>query len=303
MILRELAESELLARMRGAGIVLSTGPFVVRIGSSIRELAAPMRLLYGDHSLAREDGVVDADVRIDPPPSLRRWIAPQVIAYIDGERPFHPFPRRLAFPMLEWVLNWCLFNRPHQYLILHAAVVERGGRALLLPGEPGAGKSTLCAGLILRGWRLLSDEVAIVRPSTGELLAVPRPVALKEESLEVIRSFEPAAVLGPSFPETRKGTVTHLRPPPDSVFRSHEAATARWIVFPRYETGAETRLQSVRKAETLLRAGRNGFNYSLLGAAGFESLADLVDACDGYDLVYGRLHEAVEHLTALAKVV
>ncbi len=301
MILRELSESAQFARLRGAGIVLDTGPFSVRIRGSIPELAGPMRLLYGNHTIASEGAIVDADVRIEPPPSLRRWFARQVVAYIDGERPFHPFPRRLAFPMLEWVLNWCLFNRPHQYLVLHSAAVERGGRALLLPGEPGAGKSTLCAALILRGWRLLSDEVAIVRPSTGEILAVPRPVALKEESLDVIRAFEPSAMLGPSFPETRKGTVTHLQPPADSVDRSRETAAPRWIVFPRHAAGAPASLQAVRKAETLLRAGRNGFNYSLLGAGGFESLADVVSGCDGYDLVYGDLGEAVRRLAELAK--
>lgn len=301
MILRDLPETEHLARLRGAGIVLDTGPFVVRVRSSLRELLDPMRVLYGYHSLAREDGISDADIRIDPPRSLRRFIAPQVVSYIDGETPFHPFPRRLAFPMMEWVLNWCLFNRPHHYLILHAAVVELGGRSLLLPGAPGAGKSTLCAGLILRGWRLMSDEVAIIRPSSGEILAVPRPVALKDESLAVIRNFEPGAVLGPSFPETRKGTVTHLLPPPDSVLRSHETATARWIVFPRHEEGAPARLRAVSRAETLLRAGKNGFNYSVLGAKGFESLADLVAGCDGYDLAYGELEEAVERLTALTK--
>ncbi len=301
MILRDLAEPEILTRLRGAGLVLSTGPFDVRVRSSVADLAAPIRLLYGYHALAPDEGIVDAEVRIDPPPSPRRWIVPQVVSYVDGSRPFHPFPRRLAFPMLEWVLNWCLFGRPHQFLLLHAAVVERGGRALLLPGVPGAGKSTLCAGLILRGWRLLSDEVAIIRPATGELVPVPRPVALKEESLEVVRRFEPSAVFGPSYPETRKGTVTHLQPPPDSVLRSGEAAAARWIVFPQYEAGAAVRLAEIRKPETLLRAAKNGFNYSLLGATGFEILAGLVDACDGFDLAYGDLDATVDRLGGLAE--
>jgi hypothetical protein len=43
-------------------------------------------------------------------------------------------------------------------------VLERGGRALLLPAPSGSGKSTLCAGLAFNGWRLLSDELALLDP-------------------------------------------------------------------------------------------------------------------------------------------
>ena len=70
----------------------------------------------------------------------------------------------------------CIRDR---YLIIHAAVVERNGFALLLPAPPGSGKSTLCAGLIHHGWRLLSDELALIDPETATLQAIPRPVSLK----------------------------------------------------------------------------------------------------------------------------
>ena len=64
--------------------------------------------------------------------------------------------------MLEWGLNWCVAGHAHQYLMLHAAALERNGRAVILPGDPGAGKSTLTAALMLSGWRLLSDEITLV---------------------------------------------------------------------------------------------------------------------------------------------
>ena len=69
---------------------------------------------------------------------------------------------------------------------MHAAVFERDSSAVVLPGPSGVGKSTLCAALVARGWRLLSDEVAMIRPQDGLLQPYPRPISLKNESIEMI---------------------------------------------------------------------------------------------------------------------
>jgi len=51
------------------------------------------------------------------------------------------------------------------WLAIDAVVVEREGRALVLIGEAGCGKSTIAAHLLGRGWRLLADGVAFVDAS------------------------------------------------------------------------------------------------------------------------------------------
>jgi HprK-related kinase A len=219
--------------------------------------------------------------------------------FVDGQHAFAAFPRRHALPMLEWAMNWCVFSRPNQYLLLHAAVVERGGRALLLPGRPGAGKSTLAAGLVLRGWRLLSDEVTVLPPGTTEVVPVPRPVGLKNGSIDVIRRFHAGAVLGPSTPGTRKGTVAHMAPPDESVARGTETARPRWIVFPRFDPRAPAELRQVSRPEAFLRVAQQSFNYSVLGTAGFETLAAVFDRCTCHTLTYGMLDDAVSVLESL----
>jgi len=70
-----------------------------------------------------------------------------------------------------------------RYLLLHASVVERDGRALLMTGISGAGKSTLAALLGARGWRLMGDEFALVDPKTGMIHAFPRLVSLKNDAI------------------------------------------------------------------------------------------------------------------------
>ena len=81
---------------------------------------------------------------------LRRHLRPQAILRCDGRVPFKPLPMAQAMPMLEWGLNWVISSHAHDCLVLHAAVVERDGQALVLAADPGSGKSTLCAALVHR---------------------------------------------------------------------------------------------------------------------------------------------------------
>ena len=69
------------------------------------------------------------------------------ISIINGDRPFYPLPGNLAGAGLEWGLNWCVGNQAHRWVAVHAAVLERNGRTMILSAESGAGKSTLCAAL------------------------------------------------------------------------------------------------------------------------------------------------------------
>ena len=54
---------------------------------------------------------------------------------------------------------------------LHASCVVRGGRAVLISGRSGSGKSDLALRLIDRGASLVSDDYTMVRRVNGRLLA------------------------------------------------------------------------------------------------------------------------------------
>lgn len=300
MIVAELPAGELPRRLAGPGLRVRTGPVLTEIRSRHPAIPQGIELLYAEHEIEEAPGFADFHVRLVPPPGLRRWVAPQMLFQFDGFPPFLPLPAAQAFPMMEWGLNWCVSANCHQYLIIHAAVVERGGRALVLPAPPAAGKSTLCAGLVSRGWRLLSDELTLIEPSTRRIVPIPRPVSLKNASIEVIRGFAPEAVLGPTVRDTLKGAVAHMKPPAESVRRAAETAVPRWIVQPRYEAGASTRLAPMARGPAFMHLADSAFNYSLHGRRGFELLADVVQACECYHFTYSRLDEALALFAKLA---
>ncbi|CRI63024.1 hypothetical protein THIOKS11120013 [Thiocapsa sp. KS1] len=133
-------------------------------------------------------------------------------------------------------------------VFVHAAVVQREGRAFLLAAPSGSGKSTLCWALLHHGFRLMSDELAPVDPETLRIKPFPLAVTLKAQppqccplpasTLETYRShYIPIDAL-PSAPATESAPIgailfvdyasSHAVP----VFRKLSAAEAASRLYP-----------------------------------------------------------------------
>jgi HprK-related kinase A len=280
--------------LEGPGVTLDVGAAIISVRSDLPELASVLQIVYGELPYQADPGFCDVRVRLRRRRGLRGRFRPQVDLLVDGKYPFDPFPADTPLPLLEWGANWCIGSRCNQHLLLHAGVVERDGRAVLLPALPGSGKSTLTAALTTRGYRLLSDEFGVVRLNDGHLLPMLRPIALKNDSIDVIRAYAPNAVLGPVYPKTRKGSVAHLAPDAVSVLRRKEAARPVLILFPRFERGSPVMLERMPESRAFSRVSVNSFNYGLLGPDAFEAVGRLIDTCDAYRFQYGDLNEAIE---------
>ncbi len=298
MQLKDLSLAEIKARLL-TGLPIVTGPFTFHIKSRLHDVAKGLSRLYGDFSLA-EGPFADFHVRIDALHGPRRLYRPQVQFWLDGHTPFKPLPLDQAFAMLEWGMNWCIAGHAHHYLMLHAAVLERNDRALIMPGDPGAGKSTLTAALMLDGWRLLSDEIALIDREDGLLYGLARPVSLKNASIDLIQNHSSHAVMGQVAHDTHKGSVAHLRPSTLSLKRVATPVRPAWIVFPRWQAQAQAGFTPHAKSAAFLHLASHAFNYSLLGPLGFQLVTTLMDACECRDFTYSRLPDALELFAELA---
>jgi HprK-related kinase A len=279
---------------------MSAPPFTFRIRSASRPLADALFRAYGDYQLCEPDSFIDFDLSVIPISGMRRWINPLIALDFDGDRPFDPLPAAQAFPLLEWAMNWCVTANAHQYLIFHSAVLANNDLAVVLPAPPGSGKSTLCATLMLAGWRLLSDELALLRPETGLLTPFVRPVSLKNASIPVVAKHFPQAVLTEPVSETMKGTVAHLKPTSGSLEGGTRLATPRWLVFLKYAAGEALTMRPFDKAEAVVELAKNAFNLPVLGTKGFQALVDMVERSECLRMRYSSLDDAIAQFNAMA---
>ncbi len=301
MTVGDLPRAFFASRIAANGVALRIPPITVRVRSDVRAFALQLHDVYRDYALVADADVADVDIRILRARRLRPWGPEEAQFIVDGITPFDDFPVQHALPTFEWGLNWVFAQRTNMWLLLHAAAVERDGKALLLPAYPGGGKSTLAASLASRDWRLLSDEFAVVTGEGGTVLPFARPPAIKNAAIDVLRAFAPEASFGPVIPNTRKGTIAHMRVPRASLERGDASAVIGMIVFPEFRAGAGVSVVRVGEADAFMRLAVHSFNYEVLGARSFHMVGDLVRSSPCHVLRYGDLADAHAALDSLAR--
>jgi len=292
------SDGALGAQFHTSGVALHIAGIRVNIRTDVPHLPEQIQYMYSGHRFETAAGIDDFQIYLSYTNKLRRFVKRQTQVYVDGTTHFIPAPERLSYISLESALNWCI-SQTLSNVVLHAAVVERDGVAVVLPAPSASGKSTLCAALVLRGWRLLSDELCVIRPQDGRLQPTARPISLKNESIALIQRWAPDSQFSPLFAETSRGTIAFLRPPAASVARAAEPAEPGLIVSPSWRADATPALQSLGKSESFRLLAGNSLNYFATQRLGFETLAGLVDRCASYRLSYATLAEAVETMETL----
>jgi HprK-related kinase A len=259
---------------------VQVGAVAFRIGSVWRAPVANLEALYRDYP--KPGGVPDFTVRLESGRPWRRWVRPSVAIAGDFTLPEAvPLPLRLGLLAAEMGMNLQVALGERRFLLLHAASVERNGRALILTGESGAGKSTLAT---LLGWRFMGDEFAMIEPATGMAYPFPRPSSLKNESIATARALLDAARFGPVLENTPKGRICHVVPSADALAAMQVPAGPALIVFPRY--GLPEGARPVPPSEAFVRLTQASTNYVALGERGFTALTGLVEGVPSVAIDY-----------------
>jgi HprK-related kinase A len=254
---------------------LRIGPVAFRLGSAWRAPLDALAALYAGYP-APDDGICDFTVRLEATRAWRRWLRPSIAIAGDFVLPdAAPMAQAHGLLAAEMGMNLQMALGQRRFLLLHAASLEKDGRALILTGESGAGKSTLAALLGERGWRLMGDEFALLDPESGALHPFPRAVSLKNGAIVVMEREVDASRFGPRLDGTPKGAIRHVRPNAAALAGMRDPAAPALILFPRF--GASEGVRAVGAAEVFMRLTQASTNYVALGGTGFAALTRLVE--------------------------
>lgn len=136
-----------------------------------------------------------------------------------------------------------------QHLVfVHAGVVAINGRACVIVGDSGAGKTSTVGALVARGAAYLSDEVALLDPDTNCVVPLHLPLTIKPWT---------ARATGPLPPGTdvaRQGAVIFRLP-----VRLGQACPLGTVVL--LERGSRPMITEVSRPQALLRLARQPSSF------------------------------------------
>jgi hypothetical protein len=139
---------------------------------------------------------------------------------------------------------------------LHASAVAVGGRAVLMCGPAGAGKSTTAAALAARGYPVLSDDVSALDVSAGAVHVRPGYPQLKLWPDAARAVFGLAAELPPLTPNWDK---RYLELAERGNFHPQPVALAAVYVLAGREQADAPRLEPVAPAQRVLTLVANTY--------------------------------------------
>lgn len=129
---------------------------------------------------------------------------------------------------------------------VHAVAVNMSGCSILIPGDAGAGKTTLATALVKRGARLLLDDLGFLRIDDGTIVPVPRPIGLKAG---VDSGWSSPAWMG-------RPTGVHLIPAHSLGASSLDQFRPDVLVFTRFVPSGGSSIRPLSGGEAIARLGR-----------------------------------------------
>jgi hypothetical protein len=190
-----------------------------------------------------------------------------------------------------------LLRRVGAYIV-HASAVALAGRALILVGRSGSGKTTTSLQLMLQGWGYLANDALLMRRETSGLMALPtaNEIGIRPKTIDLFPTLATAIT-------TVNGDA--IIPSPASVGGEWAApAHAAVICFPTIAPNQpETRVEAIPRAVALARLMEQSVDVwdEPMLAAHTRFLTQLSHQCACYDVHLG--HDTSALPTQLADLV
>jgi hypothetical protein len=167
---------------------------------------------------------------------------------------------------------------------------------VLIPGQSGAGKSSIAAWLFDKGFDYLTDEL-VVLAADGAIQGLARALMLKPDADKIVGGFPRVAPLR----RLQAGANLIVRPQADAAEAG--ACPCGLIVFPSFSAGAQIAIQPVSAAQACIRLMGCNVNARNLADGGFAILSDLARRVPAVELRYGSFEQLEGVVDVLARLL
>ncbi|THD76819.1 hypothetical protein E7681_02990 [Thalassobius vesicularis] len=176
--------------------------------------------------------------------------------------------------------------------VFHAGCVARNGRALILCGDSGNGKSTLTFGLVNAGCAYLGDDHVPLHRDGRRVMAFATAAGVKAGAWDLPEIKSLQARYGLTAQSPRVGVrylPLHLADGPDTGADFPVSA----LVFPEFRPGQPFSLTRIAPEQALIQALKAGSRLSASHRSNLAPLADFLNHVPAYQLRYGASDQSV----------
>jgi hypothetical protein len=188
-----------------------------------------------------------------------------------------------------------VMSTQNQFVRIRAAGARFDGGAVLLPSPPEPHLSGLAAALAVRGGTYLGDEMVKIDPIEHLAYGIDLPLVVDTSDLALFPELERTAAkrssrerhvqaITPRQPVTLEELGTGLADP----------APIRWIIFPTFAPGGETRIESIGASTALFRFTLAGLNLHIWGDRALILMRRLLEESSIAEVSIGSIPEAAD---------
>jgi energy-coupling factor transporter ATP-binding protein EcfA2 len=198
--------------------------------------------------------------------------------------------RSLVDQLHARLFSYSLHDRPRSGIV-HAALLRRAGRRILIAGSRGAGKTTLVLHLLRAGYHFEGDEHVFV--DGDGVIARPRACRVKEASLPLLPELAAVIQSAPVYVDVAGPRIFNVDPRAIGGTWRIEKGSVDRIVVLQPNHGGYSSLRSMAPmavAQALIsELGMRGIDRG----APIAAIAQMVSRAKGFDLSLGDHDGAV----------
>jgi len=202
-------------------------------------------------------------------------------------------------PLLEWLVINDAGISLSNFLQIHAGAVEKNKKGFLFPSGPGKGKTTLILGLILDGFKYLTDEVSLVSPDNLMIEPFPRSLCIKESSFQLFQNLKSDFNLKDYFLRYDNQKAWYINPLHLHKECLGNQTKVNYIVFINFDPKEKSRLEEISKSKTILEMTKQSFNLSSFNNKGMDMLVSIVSNAKCYTLFSNNLKNSIKLINSL----